>query len=199
MAVVETPDRIMTTGGWGDNSGGGAMWMLMMFAFLFLFRGRDGFGGDGGYGRGDDVYKRHDAEFGALNRNNWDLQKETLNSSWASRLQNEQCCCTTNQNIKDVGCEVKQQGELTRAFEATLVKDQTIAAQAAKIAELEADKNCLKTARLVREELRNEGYGHGGYGNGCAPHFVRPVMAYDQPIRYAPTCGCDDRRFESFI
>jgi len=193
MAVVETPDRIMTTG-MGD--GNGSMWMLMMFAFLFLFRGRGegGFGGDG-YGRGDDVYKRHDAEFGALNRNNWDLQKETLNTSWAARLQQEQCCCATNQNIKDVGCEVKQQGEMTRAFEATLVKDQTIAAQAAKIAELEADRNCLKTARLVKEELRNESYGH----NNCAPHFYRPVMAYDQPIRYAPICDRDDRRFESFI
>jgi hypothetical protein len=193
MAVVETPDRIMTTG-MGD--GNGSMWMLMMFAFLFLFRGRDGFGGGDGYGGGD-VYKRHDAEFGALNRSNFDLQKETLNTSWASRLQNEQLGFYTNQNIKDVSCEVAKQGELTRAHETSLVKDQTIAALTAQLAEAKANENCLKTARLVKEELRNDGYGHGG---NCAPHFYRPVMAYDQPIRYAPTCNpCGDNKFESFI
>jgi len=136
MAMVETPDRIMTTGGW-DNGGSG-MWILLL-AFLFMFRG-GGFGGcgDGGYGGGYDAYKRSDAEYAALNRNDFDMQKEYLNQSWASRLQAEKCCCDQLQATAAVKCAVETEAEKTRALMVTLQKDATITAQANEICGLKA-------------------------------------------------------------
>ena len=183
MAMDVESGRILTTGG-GWDSGGNGMWILLL-AFLFMFRG-GGWGGDGGHheggGYGGDVYKRHDAEFAALNRNEWDLQKEGIVGRFESRIASLECCCQTNQNIKDVSCEVAKQGELTRAHESQLAQNATIAAMQAKISELESIKYSDRTVEKLYERFRHEGYG----GNcGCGPNF-RPVYAFDQPIRYAP-------------
>jgi hypothetical protein len=138
MAMVETPDRIMTTGGW-DNGGSG-MWILLL-AFLFMFRG--GFGGDG-YGKGGGYdggcgtnYKRYDADFDYLKRDNWDLQKEGLIGRYEARIAQLECCCKTNDNIKDVRCEVKEQGEKTRALMIELEQKELIERQRERITALE--------------------------------------------------------------
>jgi len=92
MAMVDVSDNIGGGGfgGWGGGSNG--MWILLL-AFLFMFRG--GFGGehrgghDGGYGEN---YKRYDADFDYLKRDNWDLQKEGLVRGYQAEIAQLKCC-----------------------------------------------------------------------------------------------------------
>jgi len=141
MAVVETPDRIMTTGGWGDNGGGG--WMMLMFMFLFLFRGRDGFGGGGeGCGEwGGGRYTRYDADFREQRYESYSNSKEAIRERYEAMLRQQECCCKTNGNIDSVRCEVKEQGELTRALMKELELKEQLCRKDEKIIELSQWKN----------------------------------------------------------
>jgi len=186
MAMVTEPNLIMSdNNGWGG--GGGGIWILLL-AFLFMFRGGNWGGGygDGREGRGccDDHYKRHDAEFAALNRNEWDLQKEGIVGRYEARIADLECCCKTNGNIEKVSCAVVEQGEKTRALMVELEQRQTIAAMQAKIAELEAIKFSDRTAGIVLEKLGN---WH------CNPsHPPIPVPSYQVANPFC--CGDDFRR-----
>jgi len=210
MAMVETPDRIMTTGGWGDNGGGSMIWIIL-FAFLFMFRG-GGFGGcgdghrDGGY-RGDDGYgggnyKRYDADFDYLKRDNMQIEKEQIRASYEAKIAELECCCKTNANIDSVRCEVKEQGCLTRQQNLDLENREIIRS-------LTAENNALRQeaseARIIAgvdrkfderfDRLARSNHGHYGYGHGGG-HCGFPVMAAVEPIRYVPEVrddGCRHR------
>jgi hypothetical protein len=187
MAVVETPDRIMTTGGWGGENGG--MGMLFMFALLFLFRGGgawgggDGYHNGGGYRGGHDGsgcgtnYKRYDADFDYLKRDNWDLQKENLTRGFQQQLAQQECCCKTNENINAVRCEIKDQGLETRGLMVALQKDATIAALQAENARLNA---LAGEDRIVHRLASMYGNGHHN-GDRCG----FPLRGFVEPIRFS--------------
>jgi len=180
--MVETPDRIMTTGGW--DSGGSGMWILLL-AFLFMFRG-GGFGGDGhrdgnhGGGCGDN-YKRYDADFRELRRDDWELQKEGLIGRYESRIANLECCCKTNGNIGEVKCEVKEQGEKTRALMIELELKEALARKDAEIAAMGLKLNRIETVNETVAALR----GHGCYPFGGHGGFI-PAPAGYRYEGYAP-------------
>lgn len=195
MAVVETPDRIMTTGGSSFGEGGNSMWMLIMFVFLFLFRGREGFGeggvhhGDGGYNGGN--YKRYDADFDYLKRGQCEDIKEDIKARYEAKIAELECCCKTNANIDGVRCEVKEQGGLTRATMIDLELKETIERQKEKIIALEMrlnrDETLAGVARIVDEKLSFAFRGRGD----CGCHDF-PVRAKVEPIHYVPECN-DER------
>ena len=198
MAMVETPDRIMTTGGWGDNGGGSAIW-LILFAFLFMFRGRDGFGEgrDGGHHGGGDyggydggIFRRNDANFEYLKRDNWDIQKEQLKASYEDRIKDLECCCKTNGNIDSVRCEVKEQGEKTRCLMVELEQKEALQRLTEKNAALEArlgrDEILHGVNRLLDERLGR----HEGHRGDCDCGFH--VRGRVEPIRYVPECDKEE-------
>jgi len=180
MAMVEKPDLIMTTGGYGGGGdcgwGGNGMWILLL-AFLFMFRGRDGFGGGGhdgggyGYGGGcSDPYRRYDADFNYLKRDNWDLQKEGLVGRYEARIADLECCCKTNANIEGIRCEVKDQGEKTRCLMENLQKETVMEAMRAKISALETAGS---EARIINGVLDRLGHWRA---HPCEPRTPIPVF-----------------------
>ena len=168
MALVETPDRIMSTGGdWGG--GGNGMWILLL-AFLFMFRGGFGHGGHDGYRDGGhryadgagchDNYKRYDAQFHELRMENLGMQKTMMQENFHSQLRAQECCCQTQAGLAAIRAEVAQQGAETRCEMRTINNETIIANQAARIASLEREANREATIAGVLAGM-HRGHFHG--------------------------------------
>jgi len=155
-----------------EHEGNGSWVWVILLAFLFMrggWDGRDGHHDGGDYERDHNRYDRRDADFRELRTENWQQQKEILKSGYEDRIADLKCCCETNQNIKDVKCEVAEQGEKTRALMISLEKDETIRRQADTIAALQlAASEDRIVDRLTRQIWKSERF------EDCRRHFSRP-------------------------